>query len=437
MKKAAKQGMVKALIRRCAQWAGIPVDAGDGTSYNLAGRLESGACVTAGSVLQLAAAWACVSLLSDAISTLPLGFYERTKDGRKAAEDHPLYWVLRRQPNQDMTSAQLIGAIIASLLLWGNCYVEKLMLGKRVMGLKFLLPGRVGREKLPGGGWQYTYTDPNGTRRKLPRDRVMHIPAFSVDGICGLSPIAYGAGVFGAAQAAQDAANSTFEKGLQKTVAFKFPTVLKKEQRGDAREAIENISGALNAGKPAIFEAGMDAMEIGINPSDAQLLESRAFSVEEICSWFRVQPFMIGRASKGQTNWGTGIEQQMIGFVTFTLRPWLARIEQAISKDLLQPEERERYYAEFAIEGLLRGDSAARQAFYSSALQNGWLSRNDVRKLENLPPIDGGDIYTVQAALVPLDQVGQAPTATPAPDSAAPLSPAAALIAVGPSLTAH
>jgi HK97 family phage portal protein len=423
--KKTKPNAVQALIRRCARWAGIPVDAGDGFAYNMDNPLRPDSCVTAGTVLQLSAAWACVSLLADAISTLPLGFYRRTKDGRVVAEQHPLYWVLRRQPNADMTSAQLIGAMVASLLLWGNCYVEKLMNGGRVIGLKFLLPAAIGREKLAGGGWQYTYTE-NGKTRRIPRDRVMHIPAFSIDGLHGLSPISYGAGVFSAAQSAQSAANSTFDGGLMPTVAFKYPQTLKKEQRDDARETIAALSGALNAGKPVILEAGTDAMTIGINPTDAQLLESRAFSVEEICSWFRVQPFMIGRASQGQTNWGTGIEQQMIGFVTFTLRPWLARIEQAIAKDLLQPNEREEYYAEFAIEGLLRGDSAARQAFYSSALQNGWLSRNDVRKLENLPPIDGGDIYTVQSALVPLEQVGTA--------AAAPKTPAAAIAAFADTL---
>jgi HK97 family phage portal protein len=423
--KKTKPNAVQALIRRCARWAGIPVDAGDGFAYNMDNPLRPDCGVTAGTVLQLSAAWACVSLLSDAISTLPLGFYRRTKDGRAVADQHPLYSVLRRQPNQDMTSAQLIGAMVASLLLWGNCYVEKLMNGGRVIGLRFLLPAAIGRDPLAGGGWQYTYTE-NGKTRKIPRDRVMHIPAFSVDGRCGLSPISYGAGVFSAAQSAQMAANSTFDRGLMPTVAFTYPQALRKDQRDEARETIKKISGAVNAGDPAILEAGVTAMSIGINPTDAQLLESRAFSVEEICSWFRVQPFMIGRASQGQTNWGTGIEQQMIGFVTFTLRPWLARIEQAIAKDLLQPNEREDYYAEFAIEGLLRGDSAARQAFYSSALQNGWLSRNDVRKLENLPSIPGGDIYTVQSALVPLEKVGTA--------AAAPKTPAEAMAAFAETL---
>src|SRR5690606_26192094 len=166
------------------------------------------------------------------------------------------------------------------------------------------------------------------------------------------------------------------------TVAFTMQQVLKPEQREGFRETMKEVSGALNAGKSPLLEGGMDAKTIGINPKDAQLLESRAFSVEEICRWFRVPPWMVGHTEKS-TSWGTGIEQQMIAFLTFTLRPWLTRIEQTINRQLLSPADQPRYYAEFNIEGLLRADSAARAAFYSTALQNGWLNRGEVRSEEH------------------------------------------------------
>lgn len=151
----------------------------------------------------------------------------------------------------------------------------------------------------------------------------------------------------------------------------------------------------------------MEAGTIGINPADAQLLESRAFSVEEICRWFRVPPFMVGHSEKS-TSWGTGIEQQMIGFLTFTLAPWLRRIEQAISKDLLSPAERLRYYPKFSVEGLLRADSAARAAFYSAMVNNGIYTRDEVRELEDREPMGGNAaVLTVQTALAPLDSLGQ------------------------------
>lgn len=409
--KTKEPGWLKSVVQSCARWAGIPVDAGDGIAYNLGDRY--GVCntanqvVTEGSALRLSSVWACVSLLSDTISTLPLGFYQRTAEGRIPATEHPLFRVLRRQPNADMTSAQFIGATVANLLLTGVSYWEKQYSAGRVIGIAFLPTCRVSWTKKANGEKEYRYTY-NGKQRVIPTKNLVIIPGFSLDGECGLSAIRYGANVFGSAQAAEEAANGTFARGLLQTTYFKYPTVLKSDQRTQARETIERLSGSVNAGSPVILEAGMEAGTLGINPDDAQLLESRAFSVEEICSWFRVQPFMIGRASQGQTNWGTGIEQQMIGFITFTLRPWLRRIEMAIEKDLLLPEEQNRFYAEFALEGLLRGDSAARASFYATALQNGWMSRNQVRVLENMPPVDGGDVLTVQSNLLPLDKLGSA-----------------------------
>jgi HK97 family phage portal protein len=416
--KTRKAGFFKSAIQSCARWAGIPIDAGDGLGYVLGDTRNywngvrsnsSGQCVTVDSALSLSAVWACVSLLADTISTLPLGFYERTDAGRIAAETHPLFRVLRRQPNADMTAAQFVSATVSNMLLHGNGYWEKDLSAGRVVGLTFLPTSRISAKRTTTGAWEYKFTDYDGKQRTIERARLVKIPAFTLDGEHGLSAISYGAQCFGAAQAAEQAAAGTFGRGLLPSVFFKFPTILRQDQRDEARETIERISGAVNAGRAVILEAGMEAGALGINPHDAQLLESRAFSVEEICSWFRVQPFMIGRAADGQTNWGTGIEQQMIGFITFTLAPWLRRIEQAIAKDLLTREEQARYYAEFALDGLLRGDSAARREMYSSALQNGWMNRNQVRALENMPPIEGGDTYTAQSNLLPLTQLGAAP----------------------------
>lgn len=407
-KKTKKPGFIKAQV---ARWLGIPSDAGDGTGYNLGdGRLglynNSNQLVNSTSIMRLSAAWACVTLLSDTISTLPLNFYRKTATGREEATDHRLYRVLKSQPNADVTANFFFQVIVASLLLRGVGYAEKLMSAGYCIGLEFLNRDCLSITKDADGKLRYRYTE-NGKTREIPEARIFKIPGFSLDGKTFLSAIAYGANVFGGAQAAEEAAQTTFKNGLMKTVGFKMAQILKKEQREEFRENFEKIAGAINAGKPALLEGGMEAQEIGINPTDAQLLESRAFSVEEICSWFRVQPFMIGRASQGQTNWGTGIEQQMIGFVTFTLGPWLTKIEQAINNGLLRPEEKGVYYAKFSVQGLLRGDSAARKEFYASALQNGWMNRNQVRALEDLPPIEGGDVYTVQSNLIPINKLGE------------------------------
>lgn len=153
-----------------------------------------------------------------------------------------------------------------------------------------------------------------------------------------------------------------------------------------------------------VLEGGMKYNNVTMNPEAAQMLESRTFSIEEICRWFRVPPFMVGHMDK-QSSWASSVEGMNMQFLTNTLRPLLVNIEQEISRCLLNDDD--DYYAEFSVEGLFRADSAGRSAYYTTSLQNGWMSRNDVRRLENLPPIDGGDIYTVQLNLTPIDQLGK------------------------------
>lgn len=152
----------------------------------------------------------------------------------------------------------------------------------------------------------------------------------------------------------------------------------------------------------------MACQALTMDPEDAQLIETRGFNVDQVCRIFRVPPFMVGH-TQNSTSWGTGLEQQQIGFLTFAMRPYLVRIEQSIRKQLLKPSERSSFYAEFVIEGLMRADSSGRAALYTSAGQNGWMTRNEMRRRENLPPIEGGDTLTVQSNLVPLDQLGKQP----------------------------
>jgi HK97 family phage portal protein len=394
-----KPGKIKAAVMH---WLGIDSLLSTDTGYPLA--QEAGETITPGTAMTIPAVWACVSIISETIATLPLKLYLRSGDGRIEATNHPLYRALGAQPNADMTAVEFWQAFVASMLLWGNGYAEKIVSGNRIIGLILIPPGNITRTCDARGRIEYRIYI-KGNTRILSESQVMHVPALSVDGRIGITPICAGAKMFGSSQAANSASTSTFEKGLHPTVAFKYPQVMKKEQRDDARDTIKSLSGAMMAGNPVILEAGMDVVTIGINPHDAQLLESRNFSVEEVARWFRVPPFMIGHTTNS-TSWGTGIEQQMIGFVRFTLRPWLTRIEQSISKSLLTPVEKASYFAEFNIEGLLRGDSAARREFYASALQNGWMNRDQVAAKENLPKIPGGEIYTVQSNLIPLDKLG-------------------------------
>ena len=411
----AKLGQVLAASSRAPRqalgdWFGKTIRLTDGDFWAafMGRESSSGKIVTVDSAMQLSAVWACVRLIAETVATLPLGLYRRAADGgREAATDHALYDLLHHQPNADMTAVQFWEAVVASLLLRGNAFVLKHIgaLG-RIVALELLLPHRVSVRRLNNGELEYTYQPTRGGAVKIPQASMMHIAGFSFDGVIGLSAIQYGANVFGAAASAEGASSGTFKNGLLQTVAFSVDRDLKKEQREEFREYVKTISGAMNAGKSPVLERGVKAENIGIDPIDAQLLESRAFGVEEICRWFRVPPFMVGHSEKS-TSWGTGIEQQMLGFLAFSLRPWLTRIEQSVRKSLLRPGERAGLYAEFAIEGLLRADSAARSAFYSQMTQNGIYSRDDCRVRENLPRLGGNAaVLTVQSNLLPIDKLG-------------------------------
>lgn len=391
------------------RWFGVPVGTTDEDFWAAQGGVQSssGQVVSEQTMLSLSAVWACVRLISEAISTLPLSVYERTPGGKRMASQHPLHSIIHTRPNADSTASVHWESTVAAMLMRGNARAEKLMIGGRLVGIKFLAPSCLTVTRAPDGRKVYRYTE-NGRQREIPAARIFNIPGFSLNGIDGVSVISHGANVFGAAMAADGAASKTFEHGLLPAVYFKMDRVLTKDQRTEFRANLKEITGALNAGKSPLLEGGMSAGTIGINPSDAQLLESRGFSVEEICRWFRVPPFMIGHAEKS-TSWGSGIEQQVIGFLTFTLVPWLRRIEQAINKDLLSPADQTRYYAEFSVEGLLRADSAGRASFYSQMTQNGIYTRDDCRERENLERRGGNaDVLTVQSNLVPLDQLGKA-----------------------------
>ncbi len=796
-----KPGRIKAAL---LDWLGIPLTL-TSSFWSEIGTTAAGQTINDTTILKLSTVWACSRLVAETIATLPLGLFERTAKGRKSASQLSLYNIIHNQPNADSVASVFWESMVAAMLLRGNAFAEKLTIGTRLVGLKFLNPTYLTIQSDSNYNVKFFYTE-KGKQREIPEARIFHIPGFTTNGKWGLSVVAYGAGVFGSALAADTAANSTFENGLSPTTALMVDRIVKPDQREAFRTSMALVTGAINAGKTPVLEQGMDIKTIGINPKDAQLLESRAFSVQEICRWFRVPPHMVGhsekclpagekvftefgpvnvedvqpgdrvwswnseagklelqavhhsdqtgvqpvltiktrtrtvratanhrilvwrkcpaprvgpggyrgvqwrevwveagkvttddyligmngvdtsgtdtlpngrvlterfmefcgiyvaegsmsdghvsiarhaaapymdayraameesfvRCSRGgtltrdgrstetvtlrecerdtrfssvhavhelrelglsgvartkripgwvfaaskpmqlaflrgyldgdgsvnsrgwiawsscnrelvedvrhlcflvgvpcgevrryetdgevwingrksqrgvmyqawcysakhnaqigshtplylqrweanaettrvgpfddgfkgrgpkgsrpgdewngsaallkvhsietstaampvydlgvcgtqsfvagglvvhnSTSWGTGIEQQMIGFLQFTLRPWLTRIEQHINKDLLTPAEQQRYYAEFNIEGLLRGDSAARKEFYASALQNGWMNRNQVAAMENQPSMDGGDIYTVQSNLIPIDQLGK------------------------------
>ncbi|MBU5404221.1 phage portal protein [Proteus mirabilis] len=400
-----KPGRIKSAL---LNWLGVPISLTSGEFWQeWSGTSSSGKVVTADKAMQLSAVWACVRLLSESISTLPIKIYKSESDGsRSLAKDHPIYRLLCKQPNFEMTPSRFMLMVVASLCLRGNSFIEKKYIGSKLVALEPLLPQNMTVKRSEQTGMlEYKYTDPSGQKiRTIPTNKIMHIRGFGMDGICGMIPVKIGRDVIGAALSVEESAAKIFENGLQSSgfLSSEFP--LDDEQRERIRSYLLSFVGSKNAGKMMVLEGGMKYNNVTMNPEAAQMLESRTFSIEEICRWFRVPPFMVGHMDK-QSSWASSVEGMNMQFLTNTLRPLLVNIEQEISRCLLNGDD--DYYAEFSVEGLLRADSAGRSAYYTTALQNGWMSRNDVRRLENLPPIEGGDIYTVQLNLTPLDQLGQ------------------------------
>ncbi|WP_076726553.1 phage portal protein, partial [Cronobacter sakazakii] len=317
------------------------------------------------------------------------------------AQKNQVYQVLCRRPNLEMTPSRFMLMLVASICLRGNAFVEKLFIGNKLVSLVPLLPQNMVVKRLDTGRLEYTYTE-NGTARVIAEKNLMHIRGFGLDGVCGMMPLSSGRDVIGAAMAVEESAAKIFENGLQSSGFLSADMPLDKEQRERLRSYMAQFTSSKNAGKIMVLEGGLKYQNVTMNPEAAQMLETRSFGIEEICRWFRVPPFMVGHTSK-QSSWASSLEGMNLQFLTHTLRPLLVNIEQEISRCLLNGEE--DIFAEFSVEGLLRADSAGRAAYYTSALQNGWMSRNDVRRLENLPPIEGGDIYTVQLNLTPLEDL--------------------------------
>ena len=412
MGKSLMQALVTSAQRPSASlgdWVGKSIRLSDGGFWGayFGSQSSSGKTVTIDNAMRLSTVWACVRIISMSVAGLPLNIYRRKADGsRETARDFSLYDVVHTSPNEDTTAFHFWQSVVASMLLWGNAYCEIHRSAGRIIALDFLLPGRVKPEQDDDGRLRYWFHPKKGPRREIRRENMLHIPAFTLDGKMGLSAIRYGADVFGSAMSADDAANSTFKNGMMPTVAFKVDRVLKQEQRDEFRKYVETVSGAMNAGKSPVLEAGVTPESIGINPSDAQLLESRGHSVEEICRWFGVPTWMVMKTDKG-SNWGTGLEQQQLAFLTYCIMSYTAPIEQCVEKKLLTAVDRITYYAEYSLEAFLRADSAGRAAYLSTMAQNGFLTRNEGRLKENMPAKPGGDILTVQSNLVPLDQLGK------------------------------
>ena len=374
----------------------------------LMGPTAAGKTVNERSAMQLTAVYACVRILAEGIAGLPLHLYKCGKNGsREKAVEHPLYFLLHDEPNPEMTSFVFRETLMTHLLLYGNCYCQIIRDGRgQVTALYPLMPNQMSVDRDERRQLYYTYlrsgdeadTMKKGTVYLLPED-VLHIPALGFDGLVGYSPIAMAKNSIGMGLACEEYGAKFFANGAAPSGVLEHPGTIKDITR--LRESWNAIyGGSKNAGKVAILEEGMHYSPISIPPNEAQFLETRKFQVDEIVRIFHVPPHMIGDLERSTFS---NIEQQSLEFVKYTLNPWVCRWEQALTRSLLSPKEKREYSIKFNVDGLLRGDYQSRMNGYAVGRQNGWMSANDIRELENMDKISeeqGGDLYLVNGNMI-------------------------------------
>ena len=387
--------------------------AGSGYSFFFGGT-TSGKAVNERSAMQMTAVYACVRILAEAVAGLPLHLYRYKDDGGKEkAIDHPLYLLLHDEPNPEMSSFVFRETLMTHLLLWGNAYAQIIRNGKgEVVALYPLMPNKMTVDRDENGQLYYSYyrgndeaiRDKENTVVLRPYD-VLHIPGLGFDGLVGYSPIAMAKNAIGMAIACEEYGAKFFANGAAPGGVLEHPGTIKDPER--VRQSWQStFGGSGNANKIAVLEEGMKYTPIGISPEQAQFLETRKFQLNEIARIFRVPPHMVGDLEKSSFS---NIEQQSLEFVKYTLEPWLIRWEQSIRRSLLSTDEKPLYFVKFNVDGLLRGDYASRMSGYATARQNGWMSANDIRELENLdriPAEDGGDLYLINGNMLPLGNAG-------------------------------
>ncbi|SHH59206.1 phage portal protein [Clostridium grantii] len=386
-----------------------------GSTYSFFfGSTTSGKTVNEITAMQTTAVYACVRILAETIASLPLHTYKYTETGKEKAKEHPLYHLLADEPNPEMTSFVFRETLMGHLLLWGNAYAQIIRDGRgKVVALYPLLPNKMKVDRASNGEIYYIYSrysDENPNIEGygevyLQKHEVLHIPGLGFDGLMGYSPIAMAKNAVGMAIATEEYGAKFFSNGANPGGVLEHPGVVKDPAR--VRESWNSVyQGSTNAHRVAVLEEGMKFQSIGIPPEQAQFLETRKFQTEEICRIFRVPPHLVASLDRATFS---NIEHQSISFIDNTIMPWVSRLEQSMQKSLLTESEKKIYFVKFNLNGRLRGDAVSRANFYQIMRQNGIMSANDIRELEemNLIPDElGGSKYLVNGNFVDMADAG-------------------------------
>ncbi|MBX6968258.1 phage portal protein [Providencia rettgeri] len=366
--------------------------------------------VTDERILQISTVWRCVSLISTLTACLPLDVFETDRSGNRNKVDlsNPLARLLRYSPNQYMTAQEFREAMTMQLCFYGNSYalIERNKSGD-VISLLPLLSANMD-VRMEGKRLIYKYQR-DKEFAKFKHSEIFHLKGFGFNGLVGLSPIAHACKTAGTAVAMEDQQREFYANGAKSPkILTTGDKVLTKDQRGQVEENFKEIAGGPVKKRLWILEGGFKAEDIGVSPQDAETMASRKFQVSELARFFGVPPHLVGDVEKS-TSWGTGIEQQNLGFLQYTLQPFISRWENCVARWLLKPGDVGKYHAEHNLDGLLRGDSASRAAFMKAMGESGLRTINEMRRLDNYPPLEGGDVAYRQAQYVPINQLSKEP----------------------------
>ncbi len=368
---------------------------------------KAGVRVDEETALKYSAVYGCVRIISETIASLPLNVYTRLDKGKKKNTNHKLYRILHTQPNEEMSSFLWREMALAQILLWGNHYSQIIRDGyNRVLELWALLPERMKVERRQSDKKRiYRYQPERGSQIIFDENDILHIPGLSFNGLVGKTPLTWYREQIGLGLAMEEYSSRFFSEGLHAGGVFTTPKALKQATYDRLKEELKkSYAGLKKAHGTMLLEEDLKFDKMSINPNDAQLLESKKFQLEEIARIFRVPLHLLQNLDRGTFS---NIEHQSISFVIHTIRPWLVRIEQSMNIKLFAEYEQDKNFAEFVVDGLLRGDTTARFEAYTKGIQNAIYSPNDVLELENRNPYEGGDKHFIQLNMQPVEQIGE------------------------------
>jgi len=384
------------------------------------GGRQAGEWVDTETALTVSAVWACVRVIAETIGALPWHVYEKAESNGRVTRnqrDGDVAWLLQTQANPEMSALTMREALAMHALTWGNGYAEiERTTDGRPRWMWLLTPDRVTPTRTAAGGVVYQVRDPQGGETVVPAADMFHVHGLSFDGLVGYSPIDIARRSLGLSIALEKFGSKFFQNGAHPGAVLEHPGKLSEQAHKNLRESIQSQIGGDNALKPFILEEGMKWQAMTIPPDAAQFLESRRFQISEVCRWFRVPPHMVADLERSTFS---NIEHQALEFVTHTLMPWCRRFETEADIKLFGAVNRGRVYTRLQLAGLLRGDLKSRYDAYAVGRQWGWLSANDVRDLEDMNPVAGGDEYLAPMNMAPADmlrEMSEAPEPAPPVD---------------------